>query len=766
MARRGGSGVLAMIAEAQRQQARRQEEQRRAAAEAQRRFEREQREAQRAAAQGERQALRAYQQGREADAARRTAELDERVAELRGVLAQGLAGPAFVLGDVQGAFRPPAFDPGPLGQPVPMPDQNWYRVPPLTGPQAYDRAAQRHWDEQAAHARARFEYDWHAAQRAEGERQARLAAYRGQYDAWVAENRRLAADRAGQAGRLAADLAAGAPGAVAELFETALHSRADWPAEFPRGCEVAWDAATRQLVVDWELPAFEVVPAVARVRYAKGEDRESEVARSGSERKALYRELLAQCVLRVLAEVFGADERRLLGSVVVNGYVEGADPASGRLEQRYLVAVTVRQEDFRAVSLDRVEPLDCLLDGLRGRLSAKPEKLEQVRTERLAGQVGDYQGPPPGTDGPDLFTMDPLDFEELVAELFRRRGLVTRTTARSGDQGVDVVAEDPDPVTGGLIVIQAKRYRRTVDPTAVRDLDATRVHHGAKKGILVTTAGFGPDSYRWVEGKPLTLVDGPMLLSLLHQHGLPGRLGGTPEDAAGSPAGPVVPPRPAHPPRPAGPAGAGVPGAPAGSEDATQVLPREVLPREAATTVLPAPQAATLTPGQNVPLPTAGLAELAVRFRSAGPEADLTLLLLTEDGTVRTDEDFVFYHQPTAERGAVRLDPKERQGDGLLAESAVVRLPALPTAVHRIAVSVNMDADSTATCAELERAELEVRAADGSRWSFEPPAEPGVSAMLVAELYRHRGAWKLRAVGQGWSDGLAGLARAHGVDVG
>lgn len=38
--------------------------------------------------------------------------------------------------------------------------------------------------------------------------------------------------------------------------------------------------------------------------------------------------------------------------------------------------------------------------------------------------------------------------------------------------------------------------------------------------------------------------------------------------------------------------------------------------------------------------------------------------------------------------------------------------------------------------------------------------------MLVAEFYRHRGGWKLRAVGQGWSDGLAGLARAHGVDVG
>ncbi|MFB9365528.1 restriction endonuclease [Kitasatospora albolonga] len=754
MARRGGSGMLAMIAEAQRQQARRQEEQRRAAVAAQRRFEREQREAQRAAAQGEREALKAYHQGREADAARRTAELDEQVAELRGVLARGLSGRAFRLTDAQGTFQPPPFDPGPLGQPVPMPDQHRYLVPPLTGPQAYDQGARRQWDAQAAQARSRFEYDWHAAQRAEGERLHHLAAYRAQYDAWVAENNRLAADRAGQAARLAAELDAGSAEAVADLFETALRSRSDWPEEFPRDCEVAWDAAARQLVVDWELPGFEVVPAVARVRYVKAEDRESEVSRSATERKSLYRELLAQCVLRVLAEVFGADQRGLLASVVVNGYVEGADPASGRLEQRYLAAVTVRQEEFRAVALDRVEPLDCLVDGLRGRLSAKPEKLEQVRTERLAGQVGTYQAPPAGADGPDLFTMDPLEFEELVAELFRRRGLTTRTTARSGDQGVDVIAEDPDPVTGGLIVIQAKRYRRTVDPTAVRDLDATRVHHGAKKGILVTTAGFGPDSHRWVEGKPLTLVDGPMLLALLHEQGLPGRLGGGPE----APAAPAVPPRPTHPP------------AVTTSEDATQVLPREELdrplPREDRTRVLPVPQATALSPGQNVVLPAAGLSELSVRFASTGPEADLTLLLLTEDGTVRGDEDFVFYHQPTAEGGAVTLRPKERGADGLLTEAALVRLPGLPGAVQRVAVSVNMDADSTSTCAELGRAELEVRAADGNSWSFEPPAEPGVSAMLVAEFYRHRGEWKLRAVGQGWSDGLAGLARAHGVDVG
>ncbi|MFK4099288.1 TerD family protein [Streptomyces sp. NPDC019531] len=57
----------------------------------------------------------------------------------------------------------------------------------------------------------------------------------------------------------------------------------------------------------------------------------------------------------------------------------------------------------------------------------------------------------------------------------------------------------------------------------------------------------------------------------------------------------------------------------------------------------------------------------------------------------------------------------------------------------------------------------------GTGWAFQPPADSNIRAMVVAELYRHiidgRPAWKLRAVGQGWADGLDGLARAHGVDV-
>ncbi len=115
------------------------------------------------------------------------------------------------------------------------------------------------------------------------------------------------------------------------------------------------------------------------------------------------------------------------------------------------------------------------------------------------------------------------DFEHLVRELFEKEfssnGGEVKVTQASRDGGVDAVAFDPDPIRGGKIVIQAKRYTNTVGVSAVRDLYGTVMNEGATKGILVTTADYGPDAYEFVKNKPLTLLNGGNLLHLLEKHG-------------------------------------------------------------------------------------------------------------------------------------------------------------------------------------------------------------------------------------------------------
>ena len=58
----------------------------------------------------------------------------------------------------------------------------------------------------------------------------------------------------------------------------------------------------------------------------------------------------------------------------------------------------------------------------------------------------------------------------------------------------------------------------------MRDLWGTVQHEGATKGIMITTSGYGPDSYKFAGGKPLNLIDGSGLLSLCQQNGIPARI--------------------------------------------------------------------------------------------------------------------------------------------------------------------------------------------------------------------------------------------------
>ncbi|KOV64213.1 CAP domain-containing protein [Streptomyces sp. MMG1121] len=152
-----------------------------------------------------------------------------------------------------------------------------------------------------------------------------------------------------------------------------------------------------------------------------------------------------------------------------------------------------------------------------------------------------------------------------------------------------------------------------------------------------------------------------------------------------------------------------------------------------------------LTAGGNLVLP-----EGAVRLRVGG-EFDVSALVTGADGKVGSDADFVFYNQPDAP--GVRL-----RGDTLAVEPGRLRAGAC-----RVTVVVS----AAEPGARLSAPRLEV--ADGAGRAvarFTPPPPGPETVLLIAELYLRAGSgWKLRAIGQGYADGLAGLARNFGVDV-
>ncbi|WP_190329504.1 restriction endonuclease [Streptomyces venezuelae] len=458
---RRSSGFVGVWAEMQRQQQRQSEAEAR----------RQRQQAQQARAYQWR-AAQSHREYRQAEAQRRTEELDAQVAALQGILAAGCRAAPFRSSSLMRPEEVPPFAPGPLTQPE------------------------------------------------------QLAAYQREYRAWA--DGQLAEVRAHNAGVAAVTQGVRRrdPDAVVEYFSAALYASTGWPEGFPRQVAAAYDPAAGQLVLDWELPAYGVVPEVKSVRYMYGTDQDKEIARPTSQRRALYREVLAQCMLLVLHEVYASDEFGVLDSVALNGFVDGHDPTTGRPGRIFLATVMASRSSFRELYLAQVDACSCLAEALRGQLSSRPDQLASVRPGRRPQDVGNRVVAHGSDEEPDLYAMDPVAFENLVAELFRAMGMQAVTTARSHDGGVDVDALDPTPIRGGKMVVQVKRYRNTVPPTAVRDLYGTVQDAGVNKGVLVTTSGFGPGSHTFANGKPLELISGAELVDLLHRHGLRGRLGG------------------------------------------------------------------------------------------------------------------------------------------------------------------------------------------------------------------------------------------------
>ncbi|MFF9677857.1 restriction endonuclease, partial [Streptomyces eurythermus] len=201
---RRSTGFVGVWAEMQRQQQRQQE------ADARRRRQEEQR-----ARAHQRRVERDHREYRKAEALRRTEELDARVESLRALLASGCRAQPFRAATLLRPETVQPFAPGPLAQPVPMPDERYYQ--PQGGGWTANRRAQAQ-----AEARARFERDWHAAQAAEAQRQRQLAAYQRQYQEWA--DAQLAEVRRHNAGVTATveGVRRREPDAVIEYFSAAL----------------------------------------------------------------------------------------------------------------------------------------------------------------------------------------------------------------------------------------------------------------------------------------------------------------------------------------------------------------------------------------------------------------------------------------------------------------------------------------------------------------------------------------------------------------
>lgn len=315
-------------------------------------------------------------------------------------------------------------------------------------------------------------------------------------------------------------------GAIVDYCETVL-SRSKYPENFPQQYELSYNPDNKLLLVDYFFPSPDLIPRLKEVKYNKSLDQYKEYFLSDSAFNESYDKILYEITLRTIHELYESDVIDVIAVIVFNGYVKSINAGTGREVTTCVLTIQAGKEEFLKIDLGNVDPKACFKT-LKGIGSSKLHGLAAVAPIlQMNKEDRRFVTPYTVVDGinnaTNIAAMDWQDFENLIRELFEKEfapeGGEVRITRASRDEGVDAVIFDPDPLRGGKIVIQAKRYTNVVGVSAVRDLYGTVLNEGAMKGILVTTTDYGPDAYKFAQDKPLTLLNGSNLLHLLEKHG-------------------------------------------------------------------------------------------------------------------------------------------------------------------------------------------------------------------------------------------------------
>ena len=296
----------------------------------------------------------------------------------------------------------------------------------------------------------------------------------------------------------------------------------DLPKWMPCNYEVKYDKETKILIVEHEFVDIGSINWVKTVMLKSGATykplNQKELKHATD---LLYPSITLRLACELATQLSGDVE-----AIAINGWADYTVKATGNIKRAYCSSLLATIDDLKELSLTTLEPLTAFaslkgnvaraleLTPIAPKIKINTNDSRFVDEKEVLGNLSNEQ---------NLASMNWEDFEHLCRQLFEKvfavTGATVKVTQASRDLGVDAVIFDPDPIRGGKIVVQAKRYVNTVDVSAVRDLWGTVMNEGAMKGILVTTSQYGPEAYSFTQNKPLQLINGNELLSLLEQHG-------------------------------------------------------------------------------------------------------------------------------------------------------------------------------------------------------------------------------------------------------
>lgn len=301
-----------------------------------------------------------------------------------------------------------------------------------------------------------------------------------------------------------------------------------YPIVWEKEIDLSYNSNNKTIVIDYKLPTIEEIYNVDKINYSVTKNEYNKVLFKDKFLNQTYNDILYQICLRTIYEIFSLDiELNCVNSVTFNGIISAIDGASGKTKTACILSLMTTAENMENIDFINVNAKECF-KSLKGIGAAELSSITPIMPIRNIDKndkrfIDAYQVLDLLNAGTNIAAIGWQDFENLIREVFEKEfsfnGGEVKITQASKDGGVDAIAFDPDPIRGGKIIIQAKRYTNIVGVSAVRDLYGTLMNEGANGGILVTTSDYGADAYEFAKGKPINLLNGNELLGLMKKHG-------------------------------------------------------------------------------------------------------------------------------------------------------------------------------------------------------------------------------------------------------
>jgi restriction system protein len=370
--------------------------------------------------------------GRDQEAADKTVIVEQRVAELEGLLRSSLSrDPSVSIDSLRRQVTLPPLDLGRLAAPLPAPEWAEFEPEParglrrmLGGQQRYDAAV-----ELAGQAFRQAQEDY---QRREAERLRQVADARRTYGLKLAEAERDVAANNSHIDELAAGLAGRDRFAVSEYVQIVL-DRSPYPEDFPVERFSGYVPESSLIAVEWYLPPIDIVPEQKAFRHVKTRKSVEPAARPLSEIRMIYQSVIAQIALRTLREIFDSTLPDLISTVVFNGRVHAVDPLTGQKIQPHLITLRATREQLAPLVLTepKFKPVECVRRYFFADVSPHPDELipvEPVMPYSMADpRVVDPVDVISDIDKrPNLLDLTPKEFEAFIQNLFTRMGFDTK----------------------------------------------------------------------------------------------------------------------------------------------------------------------------------------------------------------------------------------------------------------------------------------------------------------------------------------------------